>query len=151
MQHATCITSGFDAMTQMVTRIVSLQAALLIALMARRQKAARAKRGGLAAQVHLMPSRLHGVASRRLGYKQRWIGAIFHTSHWPALHAGHASATASSSSSAGDIDLAPAPYMLQVQDTLRYTAFLGAFAGVYVAVDEGLAALFGNKRCVDAV
>lgn len=36
---------------------------------------------------------------------------------------------------------------LQVRDTLRYTAFLGAFAGVYVAVDEGLAAFFGNKRC----
>lgn len=36
----------------------------------------------------------------------------------------------------------------QVRDTLRYTAFLGAFAGVYVAVDESLAALFGNKRWV---
>jgi hypothetical protein len=41
--------------------------------------------------------------------------------------------------------------MVQVKDTLRYTAFLGAFAGVYVAVDEGLAALFGNKRCARAV
>jgi hypothetical protein len=45
----------------------------------------------------------------------------------------------------------PAAHMVQVQDTLRYTAFLGAFAGVYVAVDEGLAALFGNKRCACAV
>lgn len=38
----------------------------------------------------------------------------------------------------------------QLSDTLRYTTFLGTFAGVYVAVDEGLAALFGNKRCVTA-
>ena len=38
---------------------------------------------------------------------------------------------------------------VQVRDTLRYTAFLGAFAGVYVAVDEGLAALFGNERCAE--
>jgi hypothetical protein len=41
--------------------------------------------------------------------------------------------------------------VVQVRDTLRYTAFLGAFAGVYVAVDEGLAALFGNKRCAQGV
>jgi len=33
------------------------------------------------------------------------------------------------------------------QDTLRYTGFLGAFAGVFVSVDEGLAALFGPERC----
>ena len=32
------------------------------------------------------------------------------------------------------------------QDTLRYTGFLGAFAGVFVSVDEGLAALFGPER-----
>lgn len=33
-----------------------------------------------------------------------------------------------------------------LQDVLRYTSFLGAFAGVFVAVDEGLAACFGNKK-----
>ena len=33
------------------------------------------------------------------------------------------------------------------QDTLRYTGFLGAFAGVFVSVDEGLAAVFGPERC----
>lgn len=34
----------------------------------------------------------------------------------------------------------------QVQDTLRYTSFLGVFAGLYVSVDEGIAAIFGNRR-----
>jgi hypothetical protein len=33
------------------------------------------------------------------------------------------------------------------QDTLRYTGFLGAFAGIFVTVDEGLAAIFGAERC----
>ena len=33
-----------------------------------------------------------------------------------------------------------------VADTRRYTTFLGAFAGVIVAVDEGIAALFGKQR-----
>ncbi|CAL5223327.1 g5824 [Coccomyxa viridis] len=32
------------------------------------------------------------------------------------------------------------------KDTLRYTGFLGAFAGVFVSVDEGLAAVFGPER-----
>ncbi len=34
----------------------------------------------------------------------------------------------------------------QMRDTLRYTSFLGAFAGIYVSVEEGIAALFGNRR-----
>mmetsp|Transcript_5717 Transcript_5717/g.16345 ORF Transcript_5717/g.16345 Transcript_5717/m.16345 type:complete len:591 (+) Transcript_5717:231-2003(+) len=34
----------------------------------------------------------------------------------------------------------------QWRDALRYTSFLGAFAGIYVSVDEGIAALFGNRR-----
>ena len=34
-----------------------------------------------------------------------------------------------------------------LKESLRYTAFLGTFAGVYVAVDEGIAALFGKRRC----
>ena len=34
-----------------------------------------------------------------------------------------------------------------LRETLRYTAFLGSFAGVFVAVDEGIASLFGKKRC----
>ncbi|CAL8462877.1 g2411 [Coccomyxa elongata] len=33
-----------------------------------------------------------------------------------------------------------------IADTLRYTGFLGAFAGIYVSVDEGIAALFGKER-----
>lgn len=33
-----------------------------------------------------------------------------------------------------------------VADTQRYTTFLGAFAGVIVAVDEGIAACFGKQR-----
>ena len=32
------------------------------------------------------------------------------------------------------------------QDTLRYTGFLGAFAGIFVTVDEGLAAIFRPER-----
>jgi len=34
----------------------------------------------------------------------------------------------------------------QLEDVLRYTSFLGAFAGVFVAVDEALATCFGNKK-----
>jgi hypothetical protein len=33
-----------------------------------------------------------------------------------------------------------------VEDTLRYTAFLASLAGVYVGVDEGIAALFGKEK-----
>ena len=33
-----------------------------------------------------------------------------------------------------------------LEDTVRYTAFLGSLAGVYVSVDEGLAWLFGRRR-----
>ena len=33
-----------------------------------------------------------------------------------------------------------------IADTRRYTTFLGAFSGVVVAVDEGIAALFGKQR-----
>ncbi|KAK9825197.1 hypothetical protein WJX81_006470 [Elliptochloris bilobata] len=36
-----------------------------------------------------------------------------------------------------------------LKESLRYTAFLGSFAGVYVAVDEGIAALFGKQRSSD--
>jgi len=34
-----------------------------------------------------------------------------------------------------------------LKESLRYTAFLGSFAGVYVAVDESIAALLGKRRC----
>lgn len=34
----------------------------------------------------------------------------------------------------------------QLRETLRYSAFLGSFAGVFVAMDEGIASLFGKKR-----
>jgi hypothetical protein len=37
-----------------------------------------------------------------------------------------------------------------LKDTLRYTGFLGAFAGIFVTVDEGLAAVFGPERCTFA-
>jgi hypothetical protein len=33
-------------------------------------------------------------------------------------------------------------------DTLRYTGFLGAFAGIFVSVDEAIAAIFGKERYV---
>lgn len=33
-----------------------------------------------------------------------------------------------------------------VEDTLRYTAFLASLAGVYIGVDEGIAALFGKEK-----
>lgn len=33
------------------------------------------------------------------------------------------------------------------EETARYCAFLGSLGGVYVVVDEGIAALFGNERC----
>lgn len=41
------------------------------------------------------------------------------------------------------------PVSDMIADTLRYTGFLGAFAGIFVSVDEGIAALFGKERCVD--
>lgn len=41
------------------------------------------------------------------------------------------------------------PVSDMMADTLRYTGFLGAFAGIFVSVDEGIAALFGKERCVD--
>lgn len=31
-------------------------------------------------------------------------------------------------------------------DTLRYTGFLGAFAGIFVSVDEAIAVIFGKER-----
>ena len=34
----------------------------------------------------------------------------------------------------------------KVEETGRYSAFLGALAGIFVAVDEGIAALWGKKR-----
>lgn len=34
-----------------------------------------------------------------------------------------------------------------VEETARYVAFLGSLGGVYVAADEGLAALIGKERC----
>lgn len=40
----------------------------------------------------------------------------------------------------------PQPISEMLQDTLRYTGFLGAFAGIFVSVDEGLAAVFGAER-----
>ena len=33
-----------------------------------------------------------------------------------------------------------------VADTRRYSTFLGAFSGVIVAVDEGIAAVFGKQK-----
>jgi hypothetical protein len=33
-------------------------------------------------------------------------------------------------------------------DTVRYTAFLAALAGIYIGVDEGIAATVGKERCV---
>lgn len=33
-----------------------------------------------------------------------------------------------------------------VEDTLRYAAFLAALAGVYIGVDEGIAAVCGKER-----
>lgn len=41
----------------------------------------------------------------------------------------------------------PQPVSDMIADTLRYTGFLGAFAGIYVSVDEGIAAVFGKERC----
>jgi hypothetical protein len=35
-------------------------------------------------------------------------------------------------------------------DTVRYTAFLAALAGIYIGVDEGIAAAVGKDRCVAA-
>jgi hypothetical protein len=33
-----------------------------------------------------------------------------------------------------------------VEDTLRYAAFLASLAGVYIGVDEGIAAVFGKEK-----
>jgi hypothetical protein len=33
-----------------------------------------------------------------------------------------------------------------IEDTLRYTAFLASLAGVYIGVDEGIAALIGKEK-----
>ena len=41
---------------------------------------------------------------------------------------------------------APAPVSEMLADTLRYTGFLGTLGGVFVAVDEGIALLFGRDR-----
>lgn len=35
----------------------------------------------------------------------------------------------------------------KLQDAARYAAFLGTFGGSFVAVDEGIAAVFGKRRC----
>ena len=39
-----------------------------------------------------------------------------------------------------------APVSEMLADTLRYTGFLGTLGGVFVAVDEGIALLFGRDR-----
>ena len=41
---------------------------------------------------------------------------------------------------------APTPVSEMFADTLRYTGFLGTLGGVFVAVDEGIALLFGRDR-----
>lgn len=38
------------------------------------------------------------------------------------------------------------PASTAVEDTLRYTAFLATLAGIYVGVDEGIAAVWGKQR-----
>jgi hypothetical protein len=35
----------------------------------------------------------------------------------------------------------------RLRDTARWAAFLGSFAGVFVAFDEGIAHVFGKARC----
>lgn len=37
-------------------------------------------------------------------------------------------------------------FLDKLHDTLRYTAFLGAFGGIFVSVDEGIAAAFGKRK-----
>ena len=37
--------------------------------------------------------------------------------------------------------------MEQLRETLRYSMFLGTFAGVFVAMDEGIANTLGKQRC----
>ena len=34
----------------------------------------------------------------------------------------------------------------KLRDTARYAAFLATYSGTFVAVDEGIAALFGKRR-----
>ena len=40
----------------------------------------------------------------------------------------------------------PSPASEMLSDTLRYTGFLGTLGGAFVAVDEGIAFLFGRDR-----
>ena len=37
-------------------------------------------------------------------------------------------------------------FLDKLRETLRYTAFLGAFGGIFVGVDEGIAAAFGKRK-----
>ena len=41
-------------------------------------------------------------------------------------------------------------FLSKLQDTARYAAFLATYSGAFVAVDEGIAALFGKRRCAQA-
>lgn len=41
-------------------------------------------------------------------------------------------------------------FLSKLQDTARYAAFLATYSGAFVAVDEGIAALFGKRRCAEA-
>lgn len=40
-------------------------------------------------------------------------------------------------------------FLSKLQDTARYAAFLATYSGAFVAVDEGIAALFGKRRCAE--
>ncbi|KAL3143001.1 hypothetical protein ABBQ38_003280 [Trebouxia sp. C0009 RCD-2024] len=40
-------------------------------------------------------------------------------------------------------------FLSKLQDTARYAAFLATYSGAFVAVDEGIAALFGKRRSND--
>ena len=42
-------------------------------------------------------------------------------------------------------------FLSKLQDTARYAAFLATYSGAFVAVDEGIAALFGKRRCAEAM
>ena len=41
-------------------------------------------------------------------------------------------------------------FVSKLQDTARYAAFLATYSGAFVAVDEGIAALCGKRRCTQA-
>lgn len=41
-------------------------------------------------------------------------------------------------------------FLSKLQDTARYAAFLATYSGAFVAVDEGIAALFGKRRYAQA-